>query len=109
MTTFRVGDHVVATGNYYDEQLGQIAPTDVQTVVEVLDNSQTSFHQLVKTNMSRGEWVDSSWFQLAKREGEQFMELLNQYEREQSVNVSSHVALYEFAQWLQKREDKKST
>ena len=60
---FKVGDEVVAVGNYRDEQLGQFAYTGKQQVLHVRDlgGELGTSGQWIKTNMESG-WIDSAWF-----------------------------------------------
>ena len=62
---FRVGDSVVARGNYQDEQLGHHAPTGDRTITKVKDvpYSGTS-GQWVQTDRE-SDWVDAAWFEKA--------------------------------------------
>ena len=64
---FNVGDKVVASGNYKDEQLGEFATSDVQTVVEVKEVGYPGTSgQWIKTDKEK-DWVDSAWFVSAQQ------------------------------------------
>jgi len=63
---FKVGDRVVASGNYHDEQLGQFATADVQTIIEIQSTDlEGTSGQWVKTD-HEPSWTDSYWFDLAE-------------------------------------------
>ena len=65
---FKVGDRVIAKGNYHDEQLGQYAPTCEQTVTEVRKSTSKS-GQWIRTDYKdpylEDGWIDSAWFELS--------------------------------------------
>lgn len=64
---FKVGDCVIATGEYKDEQLGQFTCTEVQVVVAVKKvTEEGTSGQWIKTDVER-DWIDSGWFKLAKK------------------------------------------
>lgn len=60
----QVGDKVRAKDNYRDEQLGEYAPYEVQTVTETKDVSGTygTSGLWIKTNLE-SDWIDAAWFE----------------------------------------------
>lgn len=63
---FKVGDHVIAKGNYWDEQLGEFAYTGAQVVQQIQETICNHSGWLVKVDHEKDEWIDSSWFNLVE-------------------------------------------
>lgn len=63
---FTPGNLVVATGNYRDEQQGEVSPTAVQRVLEVQNTTEDGTSgQWIKTDLE-SDWLDAAWFKLVK-------------------------------------------
>ena len=105
---FKIGNKVLVKENYEDEQLGQFAPYGIQTVLEVKENA-TSLKQMIKIE-ERGEWIDETWFEFVSEQID-YKSLLKLYEAEIKIKLSlnKHLALGDFCEWLQEREDRKRT
>lgn len=57
---FKVGDIVLAVGNYWDEQLDEFAYIGRQTVTQIQDHGTEQ--QLVKVSNEKDDWISAAWF-----------------------------------------------
>lgn len=62
---FKIGDKIVAVGNYEDEQLGDYAYTGVQTVLAIVDVRHLAGTSGWWLKTDHKDKVDAAWFRLA--------------------------------------------